>query len=141
MPLSVAAFGVCMVLAAAPAVAPQFVPTDRFTLAWTHSIEKVRWEEDYRVVAATGSGHKAHLVAGSARVKGSAAGMEPPDGSTLQDGWYHYMPQNTLVEPLRLTRSEYTPDYQWCVNGRCIPLSAIMPTDGDVTLLYACQAP
>lgn len=141
MPVSVAALGVCMMLAAAPTVAPQFVLTDRFTLAWTHSIEKVRWEEDYRVVATTEGGRNARLVAGPARVKGSAAGMEPPEGARLHDGWYHYMPKNKVVEPLRLTRSVYTPDYQWCVNGRCNPLSAIMPTDGDVTLLYACQAP
>ena len=41
----------------------QLLLTD-FTLAWTHSIEKIRWEEDYRV---TPSG----LLLGEARVKGS----------------------------------------------------------------------
>src|SRR3979409_864590 len=42
-----------------------------FTLAWTHSIEKVEWQEDWRV---TPQG----LELAQARVKGSGAGLEPP---------------------------------------------------------------
>ena len=41
------------------------------TLAWTHSVEKTRWEEDWREVAAG-------LELVEARVQGSGAGMEPP---------------------------------------------------------------
>ncbi|HCN88979.1 MAG TPA: DUF1850 domain-containing protein, partial [Oxalobacteraceae bacterium] len=26
------------------------LPLQAFTLGWTHSIEKIRWEEDYRIV-------------------------------------------------------------------------------------------
>ena len=50
-----AALGICLALAAAgpPAAADVvFVAADRFTLVWMHSIERVRWEEDYRVQAA-----------------------------------------------------------------------------------------
>ena len=56
--------GICLALAAAPA-ASIFVPAERFTLAWTHSIEKVRWEEDYAVLP----GPPATLRALQARVR------------------------------------------------------------------------
>jgi hypothetical protein len=62
------------------------VPTADFTLAWTHTIEKIRWEEDYRV---TPDG----LLLGEARVKGSGAGMEIPDDAELRDGAWHYQRQ------------------------------------------------
>jgi len=59
------------------------LPAPSFTLAWTHTIEKIRWEEDYRVTAEG-------LVLGEARVKGSGAGMEIPDGAELRNGSWHY---------------------------------------------------
>lgn len=37
------ALGVCLNLAVPPQVPPRFVPTQAFTLAWTHSIEKISW--------------------------------------------------------------------------------------------------
>ncbi|CAM5258220.1 hypothetical protein SSTU70S_04476 [Stutzerimonas stutzeri] len=40
------------------------LPTPAFTLAWNHTIEKIRWEEDYRVTADG-------LLLGEARIKGS----------------------------------------------------------------------
>ena len=43
------------------------VPTEQFTLAWNHSIEKIRWEEDYQV---TTQG----LRLTEARVKGTGGG-------------------------------------------------------------------
>lgn len=139
MAASAIALGVCLVLASAPQVPPRFIPVSQFTLAWTHSIEKVRWEEDYRVVA--GPDGTAELVAGQARIKGSAAGMEPPDEAVLINGWFAYQPNPHPAQPLRLTRSEFTPDFDWCVNNKCVPMSAVMPTDGNVTLLSACQDP
>jgi hypothetical protein len=57
-----------------------------FTLAWTHSVERTRWEEDWRV---TPSG----LRVVEARIKGSGAGMEPPEGAMLKDGWWVYAPK------------------------------------------------
>ena len=50
-----------------------------FTLAWTHSIEKIEWQEDWRI---TPQG----LELTQARVKGSGAGMEPPPQARLVDG-------------------------------------------------------
>lgn len=124
--------GLCLALAAS-AAAPVFVPGEHFTLAWTHSIEKVRWEEDYAVLP-----DPPRLQAVAARVRGSAAGMEPPPGARLQGGWYHYTPAPGLQEPLRLTRSEFTADYALCTAQHCQPLGRWLPSDGGVTLLRAC---
>ena len=56
-----------------------------FTLAWTHSIEKVEWQEDWRVTP-----QGLELV--QARVKGFGAGMEPPPEARLVDGWFQWQP-------------------------------------------------
>ncbi|MER9307189.1 DUF1850 domain-containing protein [Mesorhizobium sp. M0293] len=56
-----------------------------FTLSWTHSVERTRWEEDWKVTP-TG------LQVVEARIKGSGAGMEPPEGAVLRDGWWIYAP-------------------------------------------------
>lgn len=56
-----------------------------FTLAWTHSVEKTDWIERWRVSAAG-------LELVEARVKGSGAGMDPPEGAMLEAGWWRYRP-------------------------------------------------
>lgn len=115
------------------------MPLERFTLAWTHSIEKVRWEEDYAVVAGPTAEAPPVLQALAARVRGSAAGMEPPDDARLVNGWYEYTPPIRTPHELRLTRSEFTPDYDWCTQGQCRPLSDWLASDGGVTRLTACH--
>lgn len=156
--------GVCLQLASvaetAPNSVPAFVSVKEFTLAWVHSIEKVRWEEDYEVIL---SEHpqsalkadfssdsinqtkelesvepQAFLLAKTARIKGSAAGMEPPEGAVFKDGWYHYVPSIKTHQEVRLTRSEFVPDYEWCDIDGCRSLSDILPSDGGVTLMWAC---
>lgn len=135
-----AVLGVCLVLAATagPAV---FVRGEHFTLAWTHSIERVRWEEDYVVQPGAQPSSAPVLLAVAARVRGSAAGMEPPDGARLVDGWYEYAPSIGRPGRLRLTRSEFTPDYDRCVQGVCESLARWLPSDGGVTVLQACERP
>jgi hypothetical protein len=131
--------GICLSLAAAlHGSAEVFVPVTEFTLAWTHSIEKVRWEEDYAVRLDAAPGQPV-LHAVQARVRGSAAGMEPPPDAVLRQGWYHYTPTITRPPELRLTRSEFTPDYEVCMQGRCQPMAHWLPSDGGVTLLTACR--
>jgi len=133
--------GICLSLAAALQGSPVvFAAVTEFTLAWTHSIEKVRWEEDYAVRLESLS-RQPELHAVQARVRGSAAGMEPPPDAVLRQGWYHYTPTISTPSELRLTRSEFTPDYEVCVKGRCRPLSDWMASDGGVTLLKACLKP
>ena len=134
-----ALLGVCLALAASgPGAVPVFVPGERFTLAWTHSIEKVRWEEDYTVRASQTPGEPPVLQALTARVRGSAAGMEPPDDAVLRNGWYEYIPRMWSPKGLRLTRSTYTADYDWCSAAGCVPLGNLLPSDGDITLLTPC---
>ncbi len=72
-----------------------------FTLAWTHSVEHVRWEEDWRVTPAG-------LQVVEARVRGSGAGMEPPPDARLRDGWWVYVPAHasaSRARPRRLRRN------------------------------------
>ncbi|MER8447481.1 DUF1850 domain-containing protein [Mesorhizobium sp. M1066] len=62
-----------------------------FTLSWTHSVERTRWEEDWKVTP-TG------LQLVEARIEGSGAGMEPPEGALLKEGWWSYAPE---IDPQR----------------------------------------
>ncbi len=115
---------------------PVFIPVQQFTLAWIHTIEKVRWEEDYAIDAVEDD---AVLKAVAARVRGSAAGMEPPPDARLRNGWYSYTPQISQPKVLRLMRSGFAADYEFCSGGRCRPMSYFLPSDGGITLLTACQ--
>ncbi|MFA5677833.1 MAG: DUF1850 domain-containing protein [Pseudomonas sp.] len=94
------------------------LPLDRFTLAWQHSVEKVRWEEDYQLTAEG-------LLLREARVRGSGAGMEIPDGAVLRNGSWHYRPQLPVLQPLRLGRSSAPEagDYHLCSEAGCQPLA------------------
>lgn len=136
--VTAASLGICLALALGPEV---FIPSQRFTLAWVHSIEKVRWEEDY-AVGRNGDPQAPTLIyALAARVKGSAAGMEPGPGAVLKNGWYEYVPAVQRHESLSLMRSFYTPDYELCLNGHCRPMSDYLASDGGITMLRACEAP
>lgn len=128
--------GVCLQIAA-PYKAVAFIPSQAFTLAWEHTIEKVRWEEDYRVQLHS---DRPQLVAGLARVTGSAAGMEPPPNAVRRAGWYEYQPVVLYPGELRLTRSEFSADYEWCEQNQCVSLATYLPSDGGVTLLQACES-
>ncbi|MEZ5643986.1 MAG: DUF1850 domain-containing protein [Burkholderiaceae bacterium] len=135
--------GICLMLADPQGGHPGqvFVPGDRFTLAWTHSIELERWEEDYVVEPGKLAG-TASLHATAARIRGSGAGMEPPAGAQLIDGWYQYTPAEATPAVLRLSRSAFVPDYERCdARHGCFPLSHWLPSDGGVTEIRACTAP
>ncbi|WP_245549153.1 DUF1850 domain-containing protein [Noviherbaspirillum massiliense] len=112
------------------------LPHAQFTLAWNHSIEKIRWEEDYRV-----AGDRLRLV--EARIRGSGAGMEPPEGAVLKDGAWHYVPPLPPLERLRLTRSPYVPDYTLCWDNTCRPLTALVGPVENAPLLEVapCEIP
>jgi hypothetical protein len=118
MPLCIAAGGVAVALA-----------LDSFTLAWMHSIEKLRWEEDYRV-----EGSALRLT--EARILGSGAGMDPPAGARLERGVWHYTPALPPLPVLRLMHSHFTTGYELCHDGRCRPLTEVLPglAEGTVEL-------
>jgi hypothetical protein len=88
------------------------LPTRDFTVAWTHSVEKTRWEERYRV-------ERGQLRLREARIQGSGAGMDPPPGARLRDGWWSWRPQTPRLGELRLTLSPFTTDYDLCWAERC----------------------
>ena len=105
-----------------------------FTLAWMHSIERLRWEEDWRVDAG-----QLQLVA--ARIKGSGAGMEPPDDAVLQGGAWHYRPRVAAMDRLTLAHSPYTAGYELCTGGSCRLLADYLPGIGEsaTIVLAACR--
>ena len=89
-----------------------------FTLSWTHSVEKISWQEDW-LVGADG------LRIVQARVQGSGAGMEPPEGSVLQEGWWVYTPKLGPLPKLLLAASGSTGEgWTLCADGRCMTLGA-----------------
>ncbi len=89
-----------------------------FVLSWTHSVERVAWEEDWRV-AADG------LRIVEARVKGSGAGMEPPPDAVLKGGWWRYAPDLPPIPRLTLAASGATGSpWRLCAGGSCRDLGA-----------------
>lgn len=90
------------------------VALSAFTLAWTHSVEKVKWEEDWEL-----SDKGLRIV--EARVKGSGAGMEIPDGAVLRDGVWSYTPELAPQKALLLARSGATAGgWELCAEGGCV---------------------
>ena len=109
------------------------LPASEFTLAWTHSVEKTRWEERYVV-------ERARLVLREARIQGLGAGMEPPAGARLIDGWWTWQPHLKPLPELRLTVSSYTSDYTICWSTRCAALGALAGAmrEGEVATVAPC---
>jgi hypothetical protein len=105
-----------------------------FTLAWTHSVEKVEWQEDWRVTP-----RGLELV--QARVKGSGAGMEPSPEARLINGWFQWQPQRPPMPELVLGNSGAAGEWRLCADGQCRTLSDIFrsPIGANVTTLRGCQ--
>jgi hypothetical protein len=100
-----------------------------FTLAWTHSVEKTHWQEDWKVLP---SG----LQIVEARIKGSGAGMEPPQGSVLRNGWWVYAPGTGPQPRLALAASGATGEgWTLCTAQGCRELGKAA---GDTILLEPC---
>lgn len=123
--------GVCLLVAGAMAA---FLPAAEFTLGWSHSVEKIRWEERYRV-----DGDRLLLV--EASVAGSGAGMEPGPGATLSHGRWTWTPAVAPLSELRLALSGYTRDYDVCWNGRCTALAALVKRHDATVVVRACDSP
>lgn len=101
------------------------LPLTAFTLAWVHSIEKTRWEEDWQV-------RDRQLALVAARIRGSGAGMEIPAGATLRDGVWHYTPPLPPQGGLLLRHSPYVTGYELCDGERCRPLADLLPGLSEV---------
>jgi len=101
-----------------------------FTLSWTHSVQKTEWREDWRVTPAG-------LQLAEARVRGSGAGMEPPEGSVLEDGWWVWRPELPPQRKLVLAASGATGGgWRFCAGAACRELGAAA---GDPVEIRACQ--
>lgn len=111
-----------------------------FTLAWTHSVEKVRWEEDWQIV-------DRHLHLAAARIRGTGAGMEPPPDAVLRDGIWHYRPAVAPLGRLTLADSSYSAAYELCLGATCRPLRAYLSSSDAVlvsaapVILTSCRPP
>ena len=88
-----------------------------FSLNWVHSVEKVEWQEYWRV-------KPQGLVLETARVKGSGAGMEPADDAVLKNGWWEWRPQVPPLPEIILANSNTTvSDWRLCAEEKpCIEL-------------------
>lgn len=104
------------------------------TLGWTHSVEKIVWEEDWRLT-------DAGLVIDEARVKGSGAGMEPAPDARLLDGFWRWQPLLPPQKEVVLRRSGAVADWYLCTEGACRPLDALLPRAADPVMLRACRLP
>ncbi|MBR1220890.1 DUF1850 domain-containing protein [Bradyrhizobium sp. U87765 SZCCT0131] len=125
-----------MALCLASAGAAKVLQVTAFMLVWTHSVEKVDWQEDWRI-----DGQGLHLV--EARVKGSGAGMEPAPDARLVDGWWRWAPQVKTPPEVVLGNSGAAGEWRICVEGACHPLSGVMgyPVGLGTTTLRACADP
>ncbi|MBF0267698.1 MAG: DUF1850 domain-containing protein [Alphaproteobacteria bacterium] len=101
-----------------------------YTLAWTHSVEKVTWEEDWQAA-------KGRLVLVEARIQGSGAGMEPGEDAVLKNGFWRWRPKIPPLDRLILTQSYYATDYRLCWFGECHAMSELAP-DAPTVELTAC---
>jgi len=92
------------------------LPVATFTLAWNHSVEKIRWEEDYRVI-------ESGLLLQGARVRGNGAGMEIPPDARLENGSWQYRPERPPLQPLSLGRTPEAGEYDLCFADACHAMS------------------
>jgi hypothetical protein len=100
-----------------------------FTLAWTHSVERTEWRENWRI-----DGER--LVIAEARVKGSGAGIDPPPDAHVEDGFYVWRPEPVPREEVVLRRAPEVGDWTLCAAGRCAPLGEWLGNDADPVTLY-----
>jgi hypothetical protein len=105
-----------------------------FTLMWTNSVEKVGWQEDWRVTP-----RGLELV--QARVRGSGAGMEPPPEARLIDGWFQWQPKRGPMPEVVLGNSGAAGEWRLCASEKCRTLSDIFGYPIGVTTLRVCKDP
>jgi hypothetical protein len=121
---------VCLAVAGALIAA---LPTQAFSLVWSHSVEKGEWREEWRI-----EGDRLRLAA--AAVQGSGAGMEPQQDATLVDGAWRWAPEAPPIMRLVLANSAFAGDYRLCWDGTCRPLTAVLASGaGGAVEVYPCR--
>ena len=102
------------------------------TLSWTHSVERIAWEEDWRWTPAG-------LELVEARVRGSGAGMEPPAEARFVGGAWAWRPALPPQDEVAMRRSGATADWRVCVVGECRPMAAYVSAEADPVVLKGCD--
>ena len=88
-----------------------------FSLSWTHSVERVDWQESWIV-------QDDRLVLTEARVRGSGAGMEPGENARRQDGWWVWNPGITTPQIVLAASGATGGGWQLCTDDGCRELGA-----------------
>jgi hypothetical protein len=101
------------------------------TLAWTHSVEKTQWEEDWQL---TPQG----LVLVESRIQGTGAGMEPPADARFDGQWYRWQPKTPPLNEVILRRSGEAGDWRICRAGKCQLAGTFVPADADPIAMTKC---
>jgi len=103
-----------------------------FSLSWTHSVEKIPWQEQWRIEPDA-------LVLTEARVKGSGAGMEPPPDAKLVGGWFVWRPVDPKRSEIVLRAVPSISPWTICIEGRaCSHLDALLGRAADPVTLKPC---
>ncbi len=122
--------GICVALAASSVMLLRL--PDRITLAWEHSVEKVRWEEDYER-------QDAGLVLTEARVRGTGAGMDIPDGAVFVGGVWRYRPDLSPLTQITITNVRLPLGYDVCVAAKCTRLHELIPDEDRQLTIAPCR--
>ncbi len=109
------------------------LPDEGFELRWVHSVEHTEWRERWQPAP-----DGLRLV--ESRVQGSGAGMEPPEGAVLSDGWWIDRSAGLTVPHLSLPLSPHAAPYQVCIADLCRTLDSLLP-DGARTAILDTNEP
>ena len=104
---------------------------DRITLAWEHTVEKVRWEEDYEL-------QDSLLLLTEARVRGTGAGMDIPDDAVFAGGVWRYRPNLPPLAQITLTNLMLPLGYDMCVAAKCSRLRELIGDEERPLTFSAC---
>ena len=108
------------------------IAADVFMLGWTHSVEKTRWEEDWRV-------GENGLKLTQARIEGMGAGMETPPDAVFDGVWWRWRPKMPALPEVLLRRSDAVPEgWRLCAAGTCMRVADAAETK-DIVALRPCK--
>ena len=82
------------------------------TLAWQHSVEHFRIEEDYRV-------RDGALQLAEVRTQGVGAGVDVPVDARFSDGWWRFKPALPPLPEVQLANSVDAAGYTLCSAAGC----------------------